>query len=257
MLTPIHFMNLYRNLKVKAGIDDLVARQCREFYHEVRLSKYFMMSWEAGTKQMSAYNAVTAGGKPNDTWFRANNDGIRTAAMGKGSPRDYELALEWALRSGKIKERTRAGIQAYCDTHLGIDCSGFVTNYLIANGRKDDTDSVKRNTGAASYYNTAKAVNDPTAIRQGDLLVWMNGNQVKTSPAGHIAVVESYMAQCRVGGNMRVVEATGDDRAKPKLLDSMYAVEKIINKGEGGAPVMILAVRRHGVSGARVAVIRL
>jgi hypothetical protein len=175
--------------------------------------------------------------------------------MGKGAPQHYQLALEWAVRSGKIANPDQMTIQTYCDEHLGIDCSGFVTNYLIANGLKPDTHEVRRNTSAASYYNASKAVNDPTAVRQGDLLVWMTGgNSVLTSP-GHVAVVESYAAQSRVGGNMRVVEATGASGANPKLLDSLYTVERIIDKG-GAVPVMILVVGRHGTSGSRVAVIR-
>lgn len=91
-------------------------------------------------------------------------------------------------------------------------------------------------------------------IRQGDLLVWMRGNSVKRGP-GHIAVVESYRPQSMGGGNMRVVEATGASAANPKLLDSMYTVEQIIDKGRS-VPAMILVVKRHGTSRSRVAVIR-
>ena len=105
-----------------------------------------------------------------------------------------------------------------------------------------------------NHFNVANAINDSNAVRQGDLLVWMNGNAVKRNP-GHIAVVESYVPQCMVGGNMRVVEATGAGAANPKLLDSMYSVEQIINKGKG-VPAMILVVKRHGKSGSRVPVIR-
>ena len=43
-------------------------------------------------------------------------------------------------------------LQLYCDDHLGIDCSGFVTNYLIACGKKADLADVKQNTSAASYF---------------------------------------------------------------------------------------------------------
>jgi hypothetical protein len=100
----------------------------------------------------------------------------------------------------------------------------------------------------------ANAINDPTEVKQGDLLVFMRGNAVLTNP-GHVAVVESYAAQCMVGGNMRAVEATGASGANPKLLDSMYLVEQIIPKG-GAVPSMILVVTRHGVSGSRVCVIR-
>jgi hypothetical protein len=174
--------------------------------------------------------------------------------MGKGAPEDYQLALEWAVRSGKITNVNQATLQTYCDDHLGIDCSGFVTNYLVACGKKTYSAQTVRNTNAASYFNAANAVNDSTQVRQGDLLVWMSGNAVKRNP-GHIAVVESYVAQSRPGGNMRVVEATGAGAANPKLLDSMYSVEQIIPKG-GAVPAMIFVVKRHGSSGNRVAVIR-
>jgi hypothetical protein len=255
MPTPVEFMRRYRALNVKAVFDDPVARVCREVTHQVQLRKYFMMNWTDGTEQRSDYNAVTSGGSRHDAWFQANKERIRTAAMGKGAPHDYELALEWAVRSGKIPNPTQATIQTYSDEHLGIDCSGFVTNYLIANALKSDTDATRRNTGATSYYNAARAVNDPSAVRPGDLLVWMTAaNSVLSSP-GHVAVVESYVPQSMVGGNMRIVEATGAGGANPKLLDSMYTVERIISQGNG-VPVMILVVGRHGTSGSRVAVMR-
>jgi hypothetical protein len=253
MPTPVQFMQQYRNLRVNAVIDDPVAGVCRRGTHVVQLRKYFMMDWAAGTEEMRDYTAVTRGSR-SDAWFQANKDRIRTAAMGKGAPQDYELALEWAVRSNKIANVTQATLQTYCDDHLGIDCSGFVTNYLVACGKRTYSSNTVRNTSAASYFNAANAVNDPTQVRQGDLLVWMDGNAVKRSP-GHVAVVESYVAQSMAGGNMRVVEATGASGANPKLLDSMYAVEQIISKG-GAVPAMILVVRRHGVSGSRVAVIR-
>jgi len=253
MPTPVEFMRQYRNLSVNAVIEDAAARVSRAGTHIVQLRKYFMMNWTAGTEEMHDYGAVTQGSTAN-TWFRQNRDRICTAAMGKGAPQDYELALEWAVRSNKIPTVNQATLQTYCDEHLGIDCSGFVTNYLCACGKKVYSSHTVRNTSAASYYSAAGAVNDAMQVRQGDLLVWMDGNSVRTSP-GHIAVVDSYSARSMAGGNMRVVEATGASGANPKLLDSMYAVEQIIPKA-GVVPVMILVVKRHGVSGSRVAVIR-
>jgi len=252
MPTPVEFMRQYRNLRVNAVIDDPVTNTCRTATYLVEIKKYFMMDWDAGTEERSDYNVVTRGAR-TDTWFQTNKENIKTAAMGKGAPHDYELALEWAVRSRKITNVTQATLQTYADEHLGIDCSGYVTNYLCAVGKKTYSASTVRNTNAASYYNTSKAVNDSTQVRQGDLLVWMDGNNVKRSP-GHIAVVESYVAQCRPGGNMRVVEATGASGATPKLLDSMYEVERIIPRN--GATPMIFQVKRHGHSGSRVAVMR-
>ena len=246
-------MKQYRNLKVKAGTEDHVARVSRPVTHTIQLRKYFMMDWADGTEERRDYNAVTRGSR-RDTWFNANKGRIRNAAMGKGAPQDYELALEWAVRSGKVRNPGQTTIQTYCDEHLGIDCSGFVTNYLIACGKKSYSNHTVRNTGAASYYSASRAINDPSSIRQGHLLVWMSGNAVKRRP-GHIAVVQSFVPQSRAGGNMCVVEATGSRRASPKLLDSMYSVERIIDKGRR-VPVMILVVKRHGRSGSRVAVMR-
>src|SRR5262245_38994728 len=165
-------MRQYRALNVKAVEDDAVRQVCREVTHQVQLKKYFMMNWTAGTEQMNDYNAVTSGGSKHNAWFQTNKEAIRTAAMGKGSPQHYELALEWAVRSGKIPTPTQASIQTYFDEHLGIDCSGFVTNYLISRGIKPDTHDARRNTSAASYFSAAKAINDPNAVRQGDLLVF-------------------------------------------------------------------------------------
>jgi len=253
MPTPVEFMRLYRNLRVNAVIDDPVAMVCRNGTHMIQLRKYFMMDWDAGTEERRDYDAVTRGSR-SDVWFQTNKERIRTAAMGKGAPQDYELALEWAVRSNKVRTVNQATLQTYCDEHLGIDCSGFVTNYLAAVGKRMYSSTLMRNTGAASYFSPAAAVNDPSQVRQGDLLVWMDGNSVKRNP-GHIAVVDSYIPQSMVGGNMRVVEATGASGANPKLLDSMYAVEQIIPKA-GAVPCMILVVKRHGQSGSRVAVIR-
>lgn len=251
MPTPVELLNQYRNLKVPYVHDN--GQQCVEAKANVQVRKYFMMDWDDGSEERTDFNHVVGGGRRDD-FYQENKEPIKSAAMGKGAPGDYQLALQWAVRSGKVNNPSPATIQGFCDQRLGIDCSGLATNYLIANGKKANSHTVKRNTNAASYFSAARAVNDPNLVRQGDLLVWMRGNSVKTGP-GHIAVVESYRPQSIAGGNMRVVEATGAGGANPKLLDSMYTVEQIIDKG-GQVPCMILVVKRHGRSGSRVAVMR-
>jgi hypothetical protein len=253
MPMPTEFMRQYRNLTVNVPIEQPASRVCTVGTHVVQLKNYFMMDWADGAEERRDYNTVTHGSN-DDAWFQANKERIRTAAMGKGAPQDYELALEWAVRSKKIPTVTQSTLQTYCDEHLGIDCSGFVTNYLVACRKRVYSSNLVRNTSAASYYHAGTHIDDPTQVRQGDLLVWMEGHSAKSNP-GHIAVVESYAAQSAVGGNMRVVEATGASGAHPKLLDSMYDVQQIIPR-QGAVPVMILVVKRHGVPGSRVAVIR-
>lgn len=251
MPTPVEFAKQYHSLKINVVIDDPVARMSRQVTHQVELRKYFMMRWADGSEERTDFKVVTKGSK-DDLWFQANKDRIYTAAMGKGAPKDYELALEWAARSKKIAMLTQASLQTYSDDHLGIDCSGFATNYLVACGKRAYSADAMRNTSAASYYKPANAVNDPASIRQGDLLVWMTGNSVKTDP-GHVAVVDSYAAQSMAGGNMRVVEATPAGGSTPRPLASLCAVEKIIPKT--ATVPMILVIRRFG-SQHRVCVMR-
>lgn len=253
MPTAVEFMRQYRNLQVNFPIDDPVRRMTRVGTCTAQIRKYFMMSWKEGTEELKDFNDVTGGGARN-AWFRTNGERIKNAAMGKGAPGDYALALEWAVRSGKIKNPNAISVQAYSDSHLGIDCSGFVSNFLIASGKRVYDKKLVLGTPAAAYFNMGMPVNDPTQVKPGDLLVFMTGNIAKTDP-GHVAVVESYVAQSRPGGNMRVVEATGAAGANPKLVDSMYDVEQVVPMG-GAVPCMILVVKRFGQSGFRVAVRR-
>lgn len=269
-LAPLQFMDQYRSLRVLAGVGESASHTaCLPIFYQVQLGTYLMMNREAWTDPLGDYRlviGVPASGKTKaqqdaakqlKEWFSQYQENIRSAAMGKGAPQDYRLALEWAVRSGKIKNVTQGTLQQFCNEHLGIDCSGFVTNYLAATGKRTYSATLVRNTSAQSYYNVATAINNPLDVRQGDLLVWMDGRKPKGNP-GHVAIVESYRPVSRVGGNMRVVEATGHSNAKPKLLDSWYSVETIIDKGDKQLKndVMILQVKRHQTSHDRVAVIR-
>ena len=113
------------------------------------------------------------------------------------------------------------------------------------------------NTSAASYFTPARAVNNVSDIRQGDLLVYMEGNHAKTNP-GHVMVVESLSVLCSPQypyGNLRVVESTGADAANPKLSDSIYKIDKITSKG-GQVPCMILTTTRLGKPNFQVSVMR-
>jgi hypothetical protein len=217
-----------------------------------------------------------------DEWYSRNQERIVNAAMGKGSPLDYQLALEWTVRSGKIKDSTREAIQRFADAHLGLECSGLVTNYLVAIGKRVYSPKLVRDTGAVSYYKPSRAVNDPWSIRRGDLLVWMKGNRPLQKPAGHIALVESYFPgsrvpwnpqvspaadgrqqldiykQARNPGNIRVVEASPAGGVNSMVLDSWYHVEQIIERHNRKLrnEVMQLRVKRHGRSGDHVSVFR-
>src|SRR5262249_23620245 len=54
-------------------------------------------------------------------WLRL----ARSAFMGKGSPEACRIVLQLARRWGLAPN-----LQAYADSYLGLDCNGFVGNYL-------------------------------------------------------------------------------------------------------------------------------
>jgi hypothetical protein len=60
-------------------------------------------------------------------WYYA-----RKAFYGKCSPEEAAITLQLAARFNLLKG---LGLQGYCDKYLGLDCNGFVGNYLV-HGRK-------------------------------------------------------------------------------------------------------------------------
>jgi hypothetical protein len=275
-ITPYEFVIKYRQLNVTYEsrsewiADHPIATDLEPqiITSSIYMWKYFMMKWEEGSDELKEYHLVAGkahGGKSKDSqakaqkaneWYALHKENIKTAAMGKGSPEDYRLALEWAIKSGKIPNPNTDTVQDYCFKHLGLECSGFATNYLVASGKREYSAELLRNTNAASYYDPALAINDSAAILQGDLLVWMKGAKAKTGP-GHIAVVDTPPSTAEPK-KMRVCEATGHAHARPHILGSWYDILDVTPKGDKHLhnKVMILKVKRHGTSGDHVCVIR-
>lgn len=59
----------------------------------------------------------------NDLWSYA-----RKSLSGKGSPEEAAICLQLAARFNLLGG---GDLQAYCDNNLGLDCNGFVGNYLV------------------------------------------------------------------------------------------------------------------------------
>ena len=71
MPTPLDFMHEYRNLSVPVVIE--AAKMCRQTTLQLKLRTYFMMNWDEGTPQRTAYDRVTRHAN-NDNWFRDHSD---------------------------------------------------------------------------------------------------------------------------------------------------------------------------------------
>jgi hypothetical protein len=66
-------------------------------------------------------------------WYRA-----RKAFLGKACPEEAQITLQLAMR---FKLTNEDGLQDYCDKFLGLDCNGFVGNYIVHGWRGADWDS--------------------------------------------------------------------------------------------------------------------
>lgn len=48
--------------------------------------------------------------------------------FGKGSPEDCQIVLQLAVL---VRNKTKTELQDYCDRYLGLDCNGFVGNFIF------------------------------------------------------------------------------------------------------------------------------
>jgi hypothetical protein len=72
-----------------------------------------------------------------------------------------------------------AGLQAYCDSYIGVDCSGFVANY--ANSALGTSFDVL-NTQSTTFAPPAKRRADLDSVEALDAIVWTATN--------HVAVID-------------------------------------------------------------------
>ena len=160
---------------------------------------------------------------------------------GKGCPEEVQVTLQLAIRFGVIQP-TKEAIQAYCNTdHLGLDCNGFIGNYIRHGLQKApwhvDPAKTDRSIQANSAINAIMAHCTPVssveeivrAPNRSYVLALVDAatgriRDYADSPVGHIMITEPGPILYRpwqvwaggfggVGYNnvlaLRVVEATG------------------------------------------------
>ena len=100
---------------------------------------------------------LTVNGEPAD--FASTGDMLHRVInpfFGKGSPEDCQIVLQLAVL---LRNKTKADLQRYCDEYLGLDCNGFVGNFLFrvrkANGWRVDAPD-----GAAGPSDTITQIMD-------------------------------------------------------------------------------------------------
>jgi hypothetical protein len=98
---------------------------------------------------------------------------------GKATPQLIAQALRLAEAFGLVKP-TVAAMQTYCDNYIGLDCNGFVGNYLRARG----CTVVGPETPAFAYAFVPPnwRLSKLTDVKAESVLVWKN--------AGHVAIID-------------------------------------------------------------------
>ena len=137
-------------------------------------------SWTSGFKVwplLKQFGRVLKDGNPHDTV----KETVQTSALeacfcGKGSPEQLRQLLRLAEALGLIGAPLKGNAEVFCMKYLGIDCSGFVSHYLRANGSSIDP----MNTPASSYRDQAKlrARGSMTEIQAGDVMAFAETHHV-------------------------------------------------------------------------------
>jgi hypothetical protein len=120
---------------------------------------------------------------PGSLYQSVDVGAIARTFVGKGSPADIAGTLALAVRFGLVGGTT-AALQKYVDDYVGLDCSGFVTNFL---NLAYDAGIDVMNKSATSYRepaaNRVGAIDD---IEPHFIMAWATTN--------HVAVIESLDA---------------------------------------------------------------
>lgn len=159
---------------------------------------------------------------------------------GKGSPDQISRALTFAADLGVVSEMlkrsypsTQADVQRFADKYIGMDCNGFVGNYLKASGIGD----LGPSSDVYKFAPAARRKKRLEDVRAGDVLVWMKTE----SSASHVAIIDSVLIEHRDNGQLKaleciIVESCGSSRdtssAQLKadtdgLGDTVYVITKV------------------------------
>lgn len=135
MFSPAVYASRYLPVSLRSGSSELLVRVDR--YHLGTPTAVQQTFWSAlgehfvkEKRRNRAYQLpLVVNGVPHPV---ADREAIRQAAVrpfwGKGSPEDCQVVLQLALLLGLT---TVPRLQAWADANLGLDCNGFVGNYLL------------------------------------------------------------------------------------------------------------------------------
>jgi hypothetical protein len=104
---------------------------------------------------------------------------LAQAYIGKGTPEIIASALRLAEAFGLVAGNT-AAMQKYCDQYIGLDCNGFVGNYLKQEGSKLVGPSTSAKAG--SFMPEIRRHASLADVKYRSVLCWKN--------VGHVAIID-------------------------------------------------------------------
>lgn len=180
-MTPREYLDWYENLTVPLVSGAVVTGvDC----HEYRINTHSSDPDHRASAGQVAWNnlhrALLRHGLRNHPVFHFDLTGeeadereLRLVFQGKGTPEGIIQVLRLANAVGLV-QGTRAALNDYCTLYLGIDCSGFVTNYLRHNGRAD----LPREVPAKYYRHHGQLRARLEWVRPGDVMAFTQTNHV-------------------------------------------------------------------------------
>lgn len=93
--------------------------------------------------------------------------------QGKGSPEEIEMVLKLAVGCGLLTP-TRDALQRYCDVNIGLDCNGFVGNWVRAEGHA----SLTPGTHISRFSALGTKRSQITEIQPRDLMVFTSNAHI-------------------------------------------------------------------------------
>lgn len=134
-MNPVEYAERYRNLSIQANgqtqnnIRVEIYRIGKPDDEQGKLWQALKEHFHAAKKKDPNY-ALTLTVNGGQERFDSTDKLLRHVVnpfWGKGSPEDCQISLSLAVTLGRT---TMARVQAYAKDHVGLDCNGFVGNYL-------------------------------------------------------------------------------------------------------------------------------
>lgn len=212
--TPAEFAKRYLTYKIPVGVPPQIVTV------ELKALRYRNAAREGFTEQTPEMLAKDAVAGKGAGWVRA----IQAAFSGKGSPEGIAKVLElvakhdlwevgypeWGADLKKQAVPMGKKLEQYCDKMIGLDCLGFVVNYV------QSQENLLRDISPlnADLHNFRATPFLPRStmleFHTGDIVVW-------NEPPRHIAVIGSRPALSLVPG-FPIVMAAADSNFGPEGL---------------------------------------